>query len=59
MDENEKEILSKASRILGRMGGSVKGVKKGFAAMTPERRSEISRKGGLAPHKKRKVKDAS
>jgi hypothetical protein len=29
-------------------GGSAKGVKKGFAAMSPERRREVAIKGGKA-----------
>ena len=31
---------------IGRLGGSVGGTKKGFAAMTPEERAEHGRRGG-------------
>jgi general stress protein YciG len=40
-------------RIIGSKGGSVKGTNKGFAAMSPERHSEISRRGGMHWAKKR------
>jgi hypothetical protein len=33
-----------AAVALGRLGGKVSGVKKGFAGMTPEQRAEIWRK---------------
>lgn len=32
---------------IGAIGGSKKGVKKGFATMTPEKRAEAGRKGGM------------
>lgn len=36
---------------IGSIGGSKVGVKKGLAAMSPERRAEISRMGGKASRK--------
>lgn len=39
---------------LGRKGGQKTGVRKGFAALTPEQRSAIARKGGQAGGRGRK-----
>lgn len=52
MGLSEAEIIRRYHQNLGKKGGSVKGVKKGFAALTPERRAEIGRKGGLASRKR-------
>lgn len=40
--ENDPNFYSK----IGKIGGSRCGIKKGFAAMSPERRAECGRKGG-------------
>ncbi len=37
-----------AAVALGRRGGRVSGIKKGLAALTPERRREIARQGAAA-----------
>ncbi len=42
-----------AAVALGRLGGKAKGKPKGLAALSPERRKEIARLGGLAGGKSR------
>ena len=59
---SEEAYLSWRAEI-GAKGGSVLGVKKGFVLMTPERRREVGRIGGLIskrkPNPDRKAKGGS
>lgn len=41
--------------VIGRQGGSVTGIKKGFALMTPEARAAAGRKGGTISKRTKKV----
>jgi hypothetical protein len=43
-------------RNKGKLGGSVKGIEKGFSKMSPERRSEIARAAGIESQRKQKEK---
>lgn len=68
IDENGNRVLTggmlaKAKNLaknpnyyqeLGRTGGKVEGVKKGFAAMSPEKRRELGAKGGRISRKGKK-----
>lgn len=41
-------------KTIAAKGGRVRGIKKGFALMTPEQRSEAGRKGGAASRRTKK-----
>lgn len=51
MKRNQELYGKDFPKNIGRLGGSVKGTKKGFAAISPEQRRELGRKGGIKSRK--------
>lgn len=49
--KSKESSLASAARILGRKGGKIGGPARS-KALTPQQRSEIAKKGGIARHAK-------